>query len=156
VAWVELDFGKHKGKSLPQVIFADPDWFFWALENKVFDKRAGLRSEANLLNARARSIKPPTDEFSDPVVEYLVHRPTMKFGRFEVVPRSRELHEGGSPAFRSDLIDMSVPRRIAKYDKLGCKSLIASLKHYLFGGEAARITRARAESFFADAANFRI
>lgn len=154
--WNELDFGKHVGKSLPQTLLADPDWFFWAIEETVFDKRAGVRSQALLLNVRARSIRPPTDEYPDPVVEYLIHRPTMKFGRFEIVPRTREHHEGGSPAFRFDLIDMSVPRRIAQYDKLGCKSLVRSLKHYFFGGESVRVTRARADSFFSNPANFQV
>lgn len=80
-------------------------------------------------------------------MEYLIHRPTGKFDRLEVVPRSRGLHEGGSPAFRSDFIDMSVPRRIAQYDKLGCKSLVSSLKFYVFGSESARVTKGRAEDF---------
>ena len=155
VNWIELDFGKHDGKSLPQVLLSDPDWFFWALDKKAFDKCLALRTQATLLNDRARRIKPPTNEFADPVVEYLIHRPTMKFARFEIVPRERQLHEGASPTFRSDLIDMSVPRRIAAYDKLGCGSLIKSLKHYLFGGESTRITRARAEAFFSDPTNFR-
>jgi len=30
MAWSTLPFGKHKGKTLPQIVFADPDWFFWA------------------------------------------------------------------------------------------------------------------------------
>jgi hypothetical protein len=155
MSWTELNFGKHAGKSLPQVLFSDPDWFFWAFETGVFAKRAALASEAKLLSERARSIKPPTDEFDDPVVEYLIHRPTMKFSHFDVVPRERELHVGGSPAFRSSVIDMSVPRRIAQYDKTGCKSLVSSLKSYLFGGKSARITRARAEAFFSEPSNFK-
>lgn len=152
--WTALEFGKHEGKTLPQVLFADPDWFFWAYETKVFDKRPAHRAQANLIFSRATRIKPPTDQFQDPVVEYLIHRPTGKFGRLEVVPRSRGLHEGGSPAFRSDLIDMSVPRRIAQYDKVGCKSLVSSLKFYIFGSESTRVTKGRAEDFFSDLANF--
>jgi hypothetical protein len=31
--WGEVNFGKwrDKGKTLPQVLVADPDWFFWVL-----------------------------------------------------------------------------------------------------------------------------
>ena len=28
--WTQLTNTKHKGKTLPQVIFNDPDYFFWA------------------------------------------------------------------------------------------------------------------------------
>jgi hypothetical protein len=34
--WIPLWFGKHKGKTLPQVVFADPDYFFWAIEKRKF------------------------------------------------------------------------------------------------------------------------
>jgi hypothetical protein len=36
MAWSTLNFGKHAGKTLPQIVFADPDWFFWAIETNVF------------------------------------------------------------------------------------------------------------------------
>jgi hypothetical protein len=154
MTWTQLDFGKHKGKTLPQVLFSDPDWFFWAVETGVFNTRPRFASEAKLLDERAQKIKIPTGEHSDPVVEYLIHRPTMKFSHFKIVPREQELHEGASPAFRLSVIYMSVPRRIARYDKLGCKSLLSSLKFYLFGSKSARVGKERAEAFFADAANF--
>jgi hypothetical protein len=79
----------------------------------------------------------------------------MKFSHFVVVPREREHHVGSSPAFRGEVIDMSVPRRIAKYDKTGCKSLVSSLKAHLFGSDSARITRKRAEAFFSEPSNFK-
>ena len=154
MTWETLTFGKHSGKTLPQILFTDPDWFFWAVESGVFNKRAHLASEAAILNTRARNIKIPPSEHKAPVVEYLIHHPTMKFSHFDIVPSERNLHEGSSPAFRSSVIDMSVPRQVAPYDKLGCKSLIASLKYYLFGSKSARVTKERAEAFFADAANF--
>ncbi|MCU4119809.1 hypothetical protein [Variovorax sp. N23] len=154
MAWTEISFGKHAGKSLPQILFTDPDWFFWAVETGVFSKRPALAIEAAQLDSRARHIKPPSKNLTNPIVEYLIHRPTMKFSHFNIVEREQELHIGGSPAFRSNVIDMSVPRRIAQYDKTGCKSLISSLKLHIFGSKSARITRERAEAFFSDVSNF--
>jgi hypothetical protein len=29
--WSKLYFGKHVGKSLPQILFYDPDYFFWGI-----------------------------------------------------------------------------------------------------------------------------
>ena len=68
--WSTLNFGKHSGKSLPQVLFADPDWFFWAVEKGVFGDRALLKKESELLRRRARNIKIPASRHPDPVVEY--------------------------------------------------------------------------------------
>jgi hypothetical protein len=31
--WAKIGYGKHTGKTLPQIILSDPDWFFWALES---------------------------------------------------------------------------------------------------------------------------
>ncbi len=54
--WTELPFGKHKGKTLPQVVFSDPDWFYWAVEKNIF-KSKDLKKEAcgcNLSPPRAQ------------------------------------------------------------------------------------------------------
>jgi hypothetical protein len=29
--WLQLRFGKHEGKTLPQIVLSDPDYFFWAV-----------------------------------------------------------------------------------------------------------------------------
>src|SRR5438876_986407 len=57
MAWTELKFGKHKGKTLPQVLFSDPDWFFWASEQQTF--RGAQRREADLIYVRATHIRIP-------------------------------------------------------------------------------------------------
>ena len=55
--WTIVNFGKHKGKSLPQIIFKDADWFFHLYENDYFN--GTLAQEANELYRRARSIRVP-------------------------------------------------------------------------------------------------
>lgn len=49
--WTKINFGKHKGKTLPKAIFDDPDWFFFAYENGYF--KNGLAYEAFELYAAA-------------------------------------------------------------------------------------------------------
>ena len=154
MVWTKLSSGKHVGRTLPQVLLRDPDWFFWAVETRIFDKHPRLAKEAELLNVRARTIKIPKTKYPDSVVEYYIHPPTRKFSHFEIVQRNQELHHGSTPAFRSNTINMSVPHRIAAYDKLGSKNLLSSLKFYLFGSQSARLTRKLAETFFAEDSNF--
>ena len=40
--WTTLTFGKHDGKTLPEIIIKDADWFFWAIANRRLQGRAGI------------------------------------------------------------------------------------------------------------------
>ena len=152
MTWRPVNFGKHRGKTLPQIVFSDPDWFFWAIEDDVF--KGAQKVEAELIAARAKSIRIPDNAKGDLQAEYLVHQPTGKFAGMDIVPTSRPLHEGSSPAFRKNVIDLSTARSIAPYDKLGCRNLIAAAKHALFGSSSARLTQQKCESFFDTPSNF--
>lgn len=151
--WTTLSFGKHEGKSLPQVLFADPDWFFWAVENKAL-KSAQLQAEAAQLWHKATHIKVPQSPGQKMMAEHFIHRPTGKYSHFEVVPEDRQPHAGASATIRQDVLDLRVPRLIAKYDKTGNKSFISSLKHHYFGSKSARMTKERCEAFFDNPDNF--
>ena len=48
-------FGKYKGKTFPEIIVRDLDWFFWAVP-KLYGK---LAEEAEDLARKARTIKIP-------------------------------------------------------------------------------------------------
>ena len=152
--WSVINFGTHKGKTLPQVLFSDPDWFFWAIEEGVFQNRGTLRGQAADLNTKARHIKVPARHGTNMLVEYVIHPPTGKFAHIELVPASQPHHDGSSPTFRKSEIDLSIPRQIAQYDKLGCKNMLKSAKFYLFGSERTRMTKERCEEFFDDVSNF--
>jgi len=139
---------------LPQIIFADPDWFFWAYEKGALAKNGVPQREANEIYRKATSINIPAKEGTDKVAEYVIHPTTKNFGGFEIVPRSRPQHQGGSTTLRMDVIDLSVPRRIAQYDKWGSGRIIELMKHHLFGSESHRMTKKRCEDFFDDDSHF--
>jgi len=50
-----LRFGKYKGRTFPEIIVRDPDWFFWILPNLY----GTLAEEAQELARRARAIQIP-------------------------------------------------------------------------------------------------
>ena len=151
--WDVVAFGKYqgKGKTLPQVVFDDPDWFFWALENGAF--RETLAVQADEVGRKAQNIKIPGNDNGELVAEYVMHTPTNKFAGLEIVPKSQTLHSG-SRALRRDRIDLGIVRRFKKYDKAGGKLLVGCVKHILFGAVRARLTRQRCEEFFDDPKNF--
>jgi len=149
--WTKLNFGKHRGRTLPQVLFNDPNYFFWLCQQRELCS-GSLGREARELFRKARSIKVPGN--GERVVEYYIHRPTGKFARFELVPYSRPEHCGSSPTFRSPVIDLSVPRQYDDWDKLGYKNFLLHMKAYLFGDPYFRMTKRRCEEFFEEDSNF--
>lgn len=152
--WPILDFGQHEGTSLPRVLFEDPDWFFWAIEEGVFDDKPKYRDAAQELKEKAKNIKPPDDDYDDPVVEYTIHPSVHRLGGVDVVERSHPVHRGSSPTTRKDVFDLSMPRRYDDYEKKGAKILISGMKHELFGDSSYRMTEKRCEEFFGDDSNF--
>ena len=81
--WSKLYFGKHAGKSLPQILFYDPDYFFWSIEKKVFKDR--LAVEADKLTRMVRHIRIP--------------KPDPKIGASNIFSR-RKINFPGSTLFR--------------------------------------------------------
>ena len=150
--WSIVKFGRHHGKTLPQIVFTDPDWFFWAVEQNIFE--GPLRLEAVEIDARARAIRIPNNSTGDLVAEYIGHPPTGKFSHMEIVPKAQPKHEGYSATIRKPVIDLSMPRKFASYDKMGCKNLISSVKYALFGSSSARMNQKRCEAFFDDRTHF--
>ena len=92
MGWTELYFGRHTGKSLPQVLFKDPDWFYWALGEGAF--RGRQLAEAKDLSAKAGRVRVPKHHGPNMEVEYWVHGPTGKFQQVNVVSLTKPLHEG--------------------------------------------------------------
>ncbi|MGD9244261.1 MAG: hypothetical protein PVH36_04970 [Desulfobacterales bacterium] len=156
--WTIVNFGKFRGKekTLPQIMFNDPDWFFDLMEKKIFENYGQLADEARDINFKAQHIKIPSSSGKKMVAEYYIHPSTEKFGDVRVVPEGQPLHEGASETWRQPCFSMAVPREISKYDKKGNRMHLQKLKYYLFGKSNYRITKNRAESFFNNLSNFEI
>ena len=154
MGWTPLKFGKYAGKTLPQVLFSDPDWFFWAYEEDVFARYPSVGREAEEIYRRARSIRVPDEDGEPRVAEYTIDPTVHRFGGLELVPASWAPHEGASSCCRRGVIDMMEPRDLAEYDKRGMKMLLSDMKEYLFGDSAFRMTKQRCEEFFDDDDNF--
>lgn len=149
--WSVVNFGKfrNKGLTLPQIIVKDPDWFFWAVDESAF--KGAQAAEAKTLARRASSIKLPPAQAATDCIQYWL-TPDGKFAGFAVINQSQPPHLGSSSEIRSDVLNLAAPRGIKGYDKLGCRLMLKTFKHYWFGGKS--FTKARVENFFNDPANF--
>lgn len=150
--WTVLTFGGHKGKTLPQIVFADPDWFFWAWEKNAYDSH-GLKAEATRINKRARKIRIPMDGNVARDAEYIIHPSTKNVTGVDFVPNSQPYTQGAGGTIRKSVIDLSVARSVQSYDKKGGKLVLRAVKPVLFPGKK-RLMRALVEAFFDDDSNF--
>ncbi|ATF13633.1 hypothetical protein A616_17095 [Brevibacillus brevis X23] len=149
--WTQLNFGKHEGSTLPQVLFKDPDWFYWAhVTQKLFDTRGHLKLEAEEAYRKSRNIKIPEGKMA----EYVFDGMRGKFADLKLVDVDQPKHVGSSITFRKEKIDMFAVRETKFYDKLGNELLVLSLKSIVFGNANHRMTKQRCEAFFNNEANF--
>lgn len=150
--FTEITFGKHAGKTLPQILLNDPDWFFWALEQGTVFK-GSLLDEAKDLYRKSRTIKIPRPNPNDFHIEY-VFQADGTFAHFDIVDANRPSHVGSSITHRSTHLDFSVVRSSRIYDKTGNKLFLSCFRYHFFGSGSAYLTKDRAESFFSDPNNF--
>jgi hypothetical protein len=142
--WSIVPFGKYRGKTLPEIILQDPDWFFWML-SKLYGK---IGDEAQELARRARSIKIPKRGRERREVEYDFDN-DHRFTGFGFV-------DADSPPSRSTIrlpyLDF---RRFLrrKYDKRAGRIMLRDFRSHYFGRHK-RITKQRCEEFFSNDANF--
>ncbi len=129
-----LTFGKHEGRTLPEVLLHDPGWFFWAAENGVFLTRPQLAIEAATLEFKARNIKIPKPDPDNWCVEYLpdLHG---NFVDFRIVEKERADGNSSGVLFRDDCFDLSIPQQLKRCGKLGGRILLGKFKLLFFGSE---------------------
>jgi hypothetical protein len=143
--WSPVTFGRYKGKTLPEIIVRDPDWFFWILPN-LYGK---LAEEAQELARKARAIKIPKRYGKHLEVEY----------RFETGHRFcgfRFVKADGRRSrwtIRFPYLDLRWPLRGKKYNKQAVRIMIRDFRRNYFG-EDKRLTKERCEKFFSNDRNF--
>ena len=141
-----MQFGRYEGKTLPEVILIDLDWFYWALP-KLYGK---IAEEAQDLARKVRGIKIPGPHRKRLEVEYRYERDDRFRGFTFVKASSSAYHSRWST--RLPHLDLSLCLR-RKYDKRGGRILLRDFRSHYFG-KHKRLTKKRCEKFFSDQRNF--
>ena len=139
-----MPFGKYQGRSLPEIIVLDLDWFFWALP-KLYGR---LGAEARSLAQKARAIKIPKSNRGQWEVEYQ-YDCDQRFLRFTFVKADAWRSRWST---RLPYLDLRRPLR-QKYDKRAGRILIRDFRNNYFG-KHKRLTTLRCETFFSNDKNF--
>jgi hypothetical protein len=148
--WTTLNFGKHAGRSLPEIILSDADWCFWAVSKGVFKGR--LVNEAEDLVQKATAIKIPKPDPKRWQVEYC-YEDKGRFCGFWFVKADSPSHCGRRLIRRLPYLDLSCIRRGKRYDKRGCRNLLRDFRCRYFG-DNTRLTKQRCEEFFSKKTSF--
>jgi hypothetical protein len=143
--WTTLNFGKHVGRTLPQVVLSDPNWFFWAA--RILYGQLGTEAEA--LHRQARNIKIPRPNSKKWEIEYRRDRDDRFLG-FEIVKADSHVH---SPLFeRLPHLDLGYVRRGNVHDTRDCRRVIRDFRRLYF--DELNLTKQRCEEFFENEDNF--
>ena len=146
MGWTAVPFGKYKGKTLPEIVFRDIDWFFWMLP-KLYGK---LAEEAQELARKARAIKVPKSGKGQRQVEYQ-YELDRRFCGFCFVEADSANYSRW--ATRLPYLDLSWRPLRRKYDKRAGRIVIRDFRTYYFG-KHKRLTKDRCEEFFSNDRNF--
>ena len=152
--WSALTFGKHEGKTLPQVMFIDPDWFYHGLEKGYF--KGSLFLQAREIHRKSRAIRVPRRDGEKRFVEYIIDRGCEKFATLRVIICDAENCRPVTKNMILEVIDMRVPREFARYDKTGYHNFLFAMKVILFGDPSYKMTKRRCEEFFGNDENFEL
>jgi hypothetical protein len=142
--WTKLNFGRHSGKTLPQVVLSDPNWFFWA-KNILYGQ---LANEAEVLERRARNIRIPKPNPKKWAVEYRRDRDDRFLG-IGIVKADSHVHRLFD---RLPHLDLAYVRRGNVHDTRDCRRVIRDFRRLYFDG--LNLTKQRCEQFFEDEDNF--
>jgi hypothetical protein len=138
-----MPFGRYQGLTLPEVLFADPDYFFWLKGNL----KGALAAEAEELATKACRVRIPKEPAEAFMVEY-IFEPEGKFVCFLLVRRDRERYPESHIIHRATHLDFSYLRNRKCYDKGGYLRFLRCFRKSFFGNESARMTKERCEEFF--------
>jgi hypothetical protein len=145
MTWTTLPFGRHQGKTLPQVILDDPGWFFWILP-RLYGR---LKIEADDLASKASKIKILRKNPRKWRVEFrFAHG--KRFCGFDIVRADSFMDVKWS--IRLPYLDLRLPPFYKAYDKKGYKNLIRDFRALYFDGR--NLTKKRCEAFFDNGDNF--
>jgi len=146
-----LKGGKYAGRSLPQILFLDPDYFFWAVENQSVSRTFGNRGReaivegASYQNSQTGSWKLVCWIFLHAREQVLL----VPICRPRAAGTCRFKHHEEIKTYRYVRCSWIMPLRQERLQRF-----IKNLKRHLFGNSATRMTAERCEEFFDDRDNF--
>jgi hypothetical protein len=141
--WIPMPFGKYEGRTLPQVLFKDPDYFFWLLREGIL--KGALAMQGKQVAKKACGIRIPREPAEAFVVDYFFNCED-QFSGFSIVPKNA--YRSPYVVYRLNHIDFSIIQKHKEYAKGEYRSFLRDFRRVFFGDESANMTKNRCEEFF--------
>jgi uncharacterized protein (DUF3820 family) len=141
--WRPMPFGKYKDRTLPQVLFEEPDYLFWLLRKEFL--KGALAMQAKELAKKAYRIRIPREPTEAFVVDYFFNSEG-QFSCFSIVPK--DAYQSPRVVYRLKHIDFSIIQKHKEYAKGQYKKFLKAFRRVFFGDKSARMTKNRCEAFF--------
>jgi hypothetical protein len=157
--WLPMRIGKHKGKTLPQIVFKDPSYVVWLYQNDVLlpeiyknEYQYHIAHQLEVIHNRMTRIKPPTGcKFAIVIDDASVFRKFIALRKGQ--SPKKPLKSGWKIVQRLDLLDIGILSRF-KNPKRGFERMCRCLTKYCFGDADAEIDAKACEKFIEDDAKF--
>ena len=157
--WLWMPFGKHQGKTLPQVVPEDPGYIEWLYAERILlngmymgEYPLKLAHQLEVIHNRMTHIRPPPDcEFAVVVDRQGVFESfiVVKRGRFPKKP----LRKGSKIIQRLHLLDIGIPSQFGDTEK-GFEQMALCLKEFFFGDRHAKVTVSNCKAIIEDNRRF--
>lgn len=140
--WIEIEFGKYKGKgcTIPQIAFKDWNYFQWCIQKGAF--KGDLLEQAKLVEHNLKNLRLPENLRDTHCIQFL-HDSTGKLSDVRVADLRHISTAPSHNEVRSSSLNV-----VWKTDGIGRKLVIDAFKKHWLGGKS--ITKARLEALLAD------
>jgi len=144
--WKKVNFGKYSGKTLHEIFFRDPDWFYWAHLERI--SRGNLADEADEVARKSRRVRLPIPKKNMKNWRaFFFFDPEGRFSHFKIVPAEQAVLTGLSRTVVSRFLDMSLIWNINTYYKLDYALFLKQFKVRGLGDGSIKVTAKRCKRF---------
>lgn len=149
--WDTINFGSHCSRTLPEIMFKNPDWLYWAADNPNIRQRLNRR-ELHRIRARSDRIRIPCRADQPMAVRYKFDLDGTLVS-VELVPREGCGLDSGK-ILTSTAIDMSLIHWVKLRGRVNTRKFMAWTRWILLGTKSRDVDRGTCEAFFDDDSNF--
>ena len=148
--WTPIDFGKYEGLTIPELIFLDASYFYWALTSNLFKNM--LQLEAVVVESRLRHIKVPK-AVAVPSV-FVIRLKNDVFEDFAIVEKSIASRKKSNNVRITSCLDFSLVSRPDHATDRARQVMIDKIKYHFFEKDSDRLKPRDYEQFLGDPDKF--
>lgn len=154
--WTTFNLGCKKERSLPDLAFNDPDYFFWAYKVDAFSTAGVPKDEIKEAYNKATNIRILSDTGEKMYAYYSMIEWQHRFKELRIAPKFAswiKLYK--DKTIMESVINLEYPSMLMKKDKSGYRKMKTVVFDNLFDRNYRRMPKQLCEEFFSNDKNFK-